>query len=491
MGSIDFSQYIDLTIDDKSPSEIYEEAVEYGRNALPELNPRAGTLEDALMQSFAYIGSATIGAINRLPDGLMEGVLKLHGLERLEATFATLNVEFTLSELGGSVPAGTAVIYNYNNGQDVEQCAFELAETLIAASNSYTVVGIVTSVKSGVIPNIPAGAVLAISEPSSIILLCESVEALTQGNTAETSEEYFARGTSYLQSLSRVLTTGRQVENFILTTFADVKRCKVYDLAKAVVFNAAQNATNLTKNGATATVETNSAFATASAGDPVYRVLSPEFYGNTQYSFFKSGTFIGTFSGNNLEISNPVGGTGSSGPVNVVNLTELDLLTIESNPDPGFFAIFVCGQNGTPISQSLKTKIRESIEERIVAGLSFEILDIWTYDLKFSISIAVDPSYIADDVVDEVKAAIETGISPDEWKNWDSVVRIFDIVVEASRIAGVSYVFAVSATELTYPATAPGNNLLYAESTNGSQLIGYAPSYAGLLPRATVQVSVA
>ena len=36
MASPDFSQYIDLTINDKQPDGIYNEAVEYARLALPE-----------------------------------------------------------------------------------------------------------------------------------------------------------------------------------------------------------------------------------------------------------------------------------------------------------------------------------------------------------------------------------------------------------------------------------------------------------------------
>lgn len=492
MGSVDFSRYIDLTVDDKSPQEVYEEAVEYGRNTLPELNLRPGTLEDAMMQSFAYVGSTTIGAINRLPDGLMEGILRLHGLERLEATFATVDVEFTLADLGGSVPAGTTVLFNYDDGQTQEQYAFQTTEDVVAGVASYTVSALAESVTAGIIPNIPIGTNLVISEPSSTILSCSSTGTLTQGAGDETSEEFLSRGTTYLQSLSRVLATAAQVQNFILTTFLEVKRCRVYDLAKGVWFDAADAATNLTRSGTNATIATNATFSSASAGDPVYRVLTPEFYGDATYTAFKSGTYQGSFTGNNLNITGGViSGTGSSGPADVINLTKLDLFTIEENPVPGFFVIFVCGQDGVPLSTETKQAIREAIEDRIVAGLSFEILDIWTYDLKFNISIAVDPSYVADDVVTEVANTIENAISPDNWENWDTLVRIFDIVVQASRVAGVAYVYAVSGSALTYPNTSPGNSLLYVESLSGSQLLGYAPTYAGLLPRATVEVTVA
>lgn len=498
MGSVDFSRYIDLTLDDKSPQEVYEEAVEYGRNSLPELNLRAGTLEDALMQAFSYVGSTTIGAINRLPDGLMEGILKLHGLERLEATFAEIDVLFTVSENGGTVPAGTSVIFNYDDGNSQTQYAFETTQTVTAGSSSTTVAALVRSLTAGVIPAIPIGTDLSIGEPSSTIFLCETTGSLLQGAGDETSDEYLARGTTYLQSLSRVLTTANQVQNFILTTFSGVKRCRVYDLAKAIEFDAGITS-NLSGSGTNVTIATNASFSAACEADPVYRVLTPEYYGNIDeapygdpnYANFKSGTYQGSFTGNDLNITGNVVSVPASGPADVINLTKLDLFEIQGNPKPGHFVVFVCGEGGKPVSMELKQEIRYALEERIVAGLSFKILDVWTYDLKFVISIKADASYLVADVIEALKTSIEDDISPDNWSEWDSVVRIFDVVVKASKVPGVAYVFQVTGAIPSYPNTDPGNNLLFAESTSGSQLIGYAPTYAGLLPKATVEVTVA
>lgn len=167
------------------------------------------------------------------------------------------------------------------------------------------------------------------------------------------------------------------------------------------------------------------------------------------------------------------------------------MFEIEGNPAPGFFCIFICGQDGTPLSNELKQEIEDSISDRIVAGLSFEILDVFVYDIKFNVSIAVESGFVAADVVLAVAEEIESSISPDAWENWDKLVRIFDLVVQASKIPGVSYVYSVSGASITPSETAPGNDLLFSEFLSGSQLIGYAPAFAGLLPRAQVQVTVA
>jgi hypothetical protein len=94
MPSPDFSQYIDLRVNDKQPDEIYNEAVDYARLALPEFSPRAGTVEDALLEATSLIAAVNLSNINRLPDGLMEGILKYVGIDRKEATFGNVVLNF-------------------------------------------------------------------------------------------------------------------------------------------------------------------------------------------------------------------------------------------------------------------------------------------------------------------------------------------------------------------------------------------------------------
>jgi len=92
MPSPDFSQYIDLTTDDRTAEDLYDEAVEYARIALPEFTPRVGTIEDSILQACALLASSNVATLNRIPNGLMEGILRLMGFERFEDTFATVDV---------------------------------------------------------------------------------------------------------------------------------------------------------------------------------------------------------------------------------------------------------------------------------------------------------------------------------------------------------------------------------------------------------------
>jgi hypothetical protein len=84
----DFSRYIDLSIFDAEPGDIYFDAIEIARLTLPEFNLRVGTPEDAIFQAAAYISSLNIASVNRLPDRLMEGIMNILGYSKQQAVAA-------------------------------------------------------------------------------------------------------------------------------------------------------------------------------------------------------------------------------------------------------------------------------------------------------------------------------------------------------------------------------------------------------------------
>jgi hypothetical protein len=100
MPSPDFSTYIDFSGFDEQPAAVYQDAVAYAQTALPEFNPRPGTREDAILQAGAYVGALSIGAINRLPNGLVEGILKIMGVTRIESTAGTFDLAIELFDAG-------------------------------------------------------------------------------------------------------------------------------------------------------------------------------------------------------------------------------------------------------------------------------------------------------------------------------------------------------------------------------------------------------
>lgn len=495
MPSPDFSEYIDLTINDKQPDELYDESVEYARLAMPEFSPRPGTIEDAILQAAAYLGSFNLGNINRLPDGLMEGILRYLDIIRKEATFGSVQLEFTLSQAGGTVPAETVAVYEIVNGDDIEQYPFSTNSTVVADGASTTVTATATSLVAGVLPTITPGTQLVLVQPSATILDVVTDSNITQGALAETTSEYLSRGTTHLESLSSGLSTAKQVENYILTNFVDVHRCKVYDVSRAAYYNASAGTLN-GQNAANdiATVSTSEDFVELSNdfNSNLFLILGPDYYGdNTYVNTIRTGIYTGeTVGDSDVEFTNlNTAATGSAGPIDVLSINSIEYSTQGNHP--GYFIIFACDSGGSPLSDSLKIEIRNAVAERITAGLKFELLDAYPFDVDITATVSINPEFGASSVATNIANEIESLVSLANWPNWNRTLRIFDIVVAASKIAGVDYVYSISATVPEYPAAEyPGNQLLASELNANNNLIGYQINYFGVLPRASVEVVV-
>lgn len=497
MPSPDFSEYIDLTLFDEQPDVIYENAVDYARIALPEFAPRAGTVEDAILQSTSLLASVTLGAINRLPDGLMEGIMKLLGVVRKEATFGSVDIEFELSANGLLVPADTIVFFLTTDGDITVQYPFILETEVTASANSNTVTGTLISEVAGILPSIPVNTVLNLAQASTAVLSATTASVVVQGNRAETQTEYFNRASTFLESLSNCLATSSQVENYILTNYQEVYRCKVYDLTKIVSFTPPTNTTqNATKSNTTTTVSTNSQFVSDlyTLDSQLLRVISPSLTIAAYETAIPSGHFVGASAGSASVASASVtytdtGVSGTYGPVSIIAADSL--LVANTGDSPGHFAVFVCDAEGKPLSISVKNTIYDDVAERITAGLSFVVLDAFPFDINLVITISVDPTFGASVTAVAVAEEVESYISLPNWPDWSSFIRIFDIVARVSRIPGVQYVYSIVPS---IPNLAEGalknNEILAAAVNNNGQLIGYQIDYIGTLPKATVEVVV-
>lgn len=496
MPSPDFSEYVDLTTFDLQPQDLYQQAIQYARTALPEFNPRPGTLEDAMLQAGALIGANAMGAINRIPDELMEGILRVMGVERSEATQSTVEVEFSLFNAGDTVPEDTVYAFDYFNGVETIQYPFVLDEPVTAGVGATTVTATLKSLVLGQIPSFAVGTQLVANSPSTVVFSCQTTDEVTQGANPETEAEFFRRSVTYLQSLSATLNTATQVENYILRTYSEVRRVKAYDLTKATEFRASSS--NSSHSGTTATVTTSSAFYASASAQPgtIYRVITPQFYGEAVYeNTFPSGTFTTTEdsltinSSGVIQYVDEVNNTASAGPqVDVVMLDSILLSYMDNLQQAGQFVVFVCGDDGAPVGRSVRQAIEDDVSERIPAGLMFKVLDAWTYDLSFQLTIGVSPGFSATTVGQAVKDAVESLVSPDEWPDFESTVRVYEVVAAASNVNGVNFVSSFEAEIPTYPVSLQGNQKLVEEITVGSQVTGYSALYAGLLPRATVEV---
>lgn len=232
MASPDFTPYINLTIYDSDSQSIYDAAVQYAKTSLPEFTPRVGTIENAILEASAYMTNNLVSSINRLPDGLLEGLLALMGFSRIEATPSVGVVEFELTiSSGATIGAGTVVSYDVFDIDGVlTQYFFATDEDLVIASGVTTGSVTVTAVDAQKYPDIVTPQSLTLVSTTPYILSSTLTSLNTVGTDTETDTEYFNRAVTYLGSLSASLVTASQLTNYIGVNYPTVSRYKVYDL---------------------------------------------------------------------------------------------------------------------------------------------------------------------------------------------------------------------------------------------------------------------
>jgi len=229
----DFSRYVNLTIHDVEAASLYRQMIEVARTVMPEFNLRRGTVEDSIFQSMAYTASIATNAINRVPDGIMQGIVSLLGFQRNYGTRAVITATVTLyGTSGGVIPVGTEFRYRYTdtaNGTFTDFLFVASEDTVITASATPTGTITLTCDSFGEIPAAEVGAsLLPLSVDSDINTA--TVLTFANGTNALTDSEYLNSAKTFLESISTTYVTAKQLEAAILSNFPYVSRCKVFDL---------------------------------------------------------------------------------------------------------------------------------------------------------------------------------------------------------------------------------------------------------------------
>lgn len=446
MSSPDFRQYVDLTINDVQPSDIYEEAVAYAQTVLPDFQPKTGTVEDAVLQAISYVTGLMTGAINRLPNGLMEGVLNLYGFTREQSSFATGAAIFTAVDSAGVViPAGTRVAYSENTGTETIQHVFSTNTEVTISSGSTTSVAVpITAATSGTKPVIDDGDPLTLLTSSNRIFSVAFSGALTQGGSGETDADYFARGATYLSSLSQALVTATQVTNYVLSTYIDAKRAKTLDITGIFKFDGVQIFESSGNLGASVTGDPTSIFPTPVSGDLVRIVGASDDKFNKVYevdSINSTTVFVtdtsGASSGETL--------TGSYTLEVLMNMQDPSLGSFLGGPQerPGYALTVVATNEGAGIPEAVKTTAIADVQDRLVAGLTYDIVNALTVPVNVEVNISVLTGFDEITVRDNVEAVVAAYLAPSAW-NWDQKIRANNIMARAANVAGVDYVDSVT-----------------------------------------------
>ena len=229
----DFSRYVNLKIHDVDAGSLYRQMIEVARTVMPEFNLRRGTVEDSIFQSSAYTAAIATNAINRVPDGLMQGIVSLFGFQRNFGSRATITATASLyGTSGGAIPVGTQFRYRYvdsANGTYSDYLFVTSEDTVIAASANPTGTLYLTCDAFGEIPAADTGAaLLPLSVDTDINTV--TVTSFSNGTNALTDSEYLDSAKTFLESISTTYVTAKQLESAILSNFSYVARCKVFDL---------------------------------------------------------------------------------------------------------------------------------------------------------------------------------------------------------------------------------------------------------------------
>ena len=475
MTSPDFSEYVDLTINDVQPPAIYAGAVNYARTVLPEFQPRQGTVEDALLQAMSFVAGQVTGAINRLPNGLMEGLLRLFGFEREESSFATGSVVFTAIDSSGVIiPAGTRVSFTEISDTESIQHVFATDDqVVISAGNTVSAAVPITAVLPGPKPSIINNDAMTLLTASNRLLSAAFSGALSQGEESETDAEYFARGATFLASLSQGLTTGEQITNYVLTSYSSVTRAKTFDLSKISVADGVQ----LYESGSGASVGASLSVDPATGISPVPQVGDIiRIYGVSDSKF--NGLFPVVALGTNV-IFIPNTSIGASVGESLTDSYVIEVLQpLEQSVDyPGYAVTVVSNAAGQAVNESEVSTIKTNVSAKTIAGLIYQVTNAPILAVTVSVTIKVLSDYDQLAVRDAVDIAISDYISPDYW-DWSTRIRRNSVLSRASQVEGVDYVDDVVIT------LAAGEILASKDNITGDIVF----NISGVLPSSTVTV---
>lgn len=229
MASPDFSEYVDLTIYDTDAETLLNQIVTYARGVMPEWTPAAGEVEMMLAEVFA-VGSADLAAyINRVPAGVLEGLIDLFGETRSSGVKSTGTVDVTMVGTSGyTLPAGTPLAYTNTTPAYV----FVTDADLVVSAGSTTGSVAVTATAVGAGHNtVPASADLQVlSNVSFVSSVAFNSTGPSGGASAESDDAYLRRVVNKFATYSSALTTTGQIRTSVLDSFSStVYRCAVYD----------------------------------------------------------------------------------------------------------------------------------------------------------------------------------------------------------------------------------------------------------------------
>lgn len=213
MADPDISEYVDLRVYDKDPTDILKSSIEEMQSLMPEWTAREDNTEVMLLQAIAVAVSESVYAINRLPSSILVGLLKLYGIERDGGYFAEVDVQFNVNNsMGYTIPRGYRLSLPQQQG--FGSLVFETVNGLAIPQGSNVGVVQARAVTVGDQANgVPAGTPLEVLETGGYFIdSVNTATEITNGRDEEDDKDWFDRGVQRFGRLTDTLVVPRHFE---------------------------------------------------------------------------------------------------------------------------------------------------------------------------------------------------------------------------------------------------------------------------------------
>ena len=461
MPSPDVSNYVDLTVFDLQPTTIYDSAVEYAQTALPEWNPVPGSVEDAILQAVADMTGQLVGAINRLPAGVVEGLLALFGVTRNSGTQPTGTATITfIDDSGYTLSAGTRFGFLDTGGSEPILYIFQTSESVSVSTGATTVDVDIEGITLANYPALASGTELqlltAVSFIDSVVLNGD----LEPGSDAENDSTFLNRGATIFGSLSEALVLPTQFERFILTNYPTAYRVKAHSRVKA---EEAPSALSRTSDVVTATISSGHGIV---AGDPI-RIYGSEITG-------ASTNFDGVFSVDGVT-STTVYWTQAGANASASTTGKLISQKLQDLAQNGYLTVYAAGVGGASLTAGSLVNIEEALIDKSIAGLTTVVNSAVVVQIDVSVEVTLKTEYSAAQVASFVQSAMDTYLHPDYW-DWSQAIYYNELISLIDRVEGVGRVVSLSLSGPANWTSASGGDVVF--------------DYFGVLPTHVTTVTV-
>jgi hypothetical protein len=447
MPSPDVRPYVDLTLFDENAQAIYLRALDYARIALPEYQPREGTIESVLLQAFAREVQEAILSINRLPGAMTEVLLRLLDVARNTGTRATATVKFTgQTTTDFVVPSGTRLYYQTT--PDSTPLLLETTTSISATwvklissiSQTSTTITVTTSTRHGLSVgdlvtisgtgvtqlNVTNRAVQTVSANGLTFTLTS-----TSGTFSSTSGTVTPPSTTPATGFVPVQTSTITGDFNGLPTGTTLR---VLSVVPAI--GAAELATTLT-GGITA--ETDTEYFSRATSTLSRLTAGLVTTGQIEQYIVSSGNFPDAY---RVKAANNT----SAGRVsNLSSRTLVAVAPIDASETNLLTGVGNGSVTPTSASYGILDSIYDGVVERIHAAVTTSVTHPALITLRVTAAVSLPDGLIATDVQNACISALQSYMSPNTW-DWSQFVRENEIIVQLRNTT-------LNVGTLTYPAT--------------------------------------